>query len=71
MKKWSDFSGGQKTIIAITILLALQRCEPAPFYIFDEVDSALDPVYVDKICRILGEESVRNNIQYFITSFKE
>lgn len=54
MKKWNDFSGGQKTIIAITILLALQRCEPAPFYIFDEVDSALDPIYVDKICRILS-----------------
>lgn len=71
LKKWNDFSGGQKTIIAITILLALQRCEPAPFYILDEIDSALDSVFVKKICAILAEESLNNNIQYFITSFKE
>ena len=49
MKKWNDFSGGEKTVIAISMILALQRCEPAPFYVLDEVDSALDPVYIQKI----------------------
>lgn len=26
MKKWTDFSGGEKTVIAISMILALQRC---------------------------------------------
>jgi len=26
MKKWNDFSGGEKTVIALTMVLALQRC---------------------------------------------
>lgn len=26
MKKWNDFSGGEKSIIAISIIMALQRC---------------------------------------------
>lgn len=71
MKKWGDFSGGEKTVIAISIVMALQRCEPAPFYILDEIDSALDSVYVQKIAQMLFEESERNKTQYLITSFKE
>ena len=45
-KNWSSFSGGQKTVIAVCILMALQKCEPAPLYVLDEIDSALDPVYL-------------------------
>lgn len=35
IRKWSQFSGGQKTVIALSMLMALQKCEPAPFYVFD------------------------------------
>jgi len=38
----SQLSGGQKTVVAISLLFAIQRCDPAPFYIFDEIDAALD-----------------------------
>lgn len=54
MKKWNDFSGGEKTVVAISIILALQRCESAPFYVLDEIDSALDSVYVQKIAELLA-----------------
>ena len=54
MKKWNDFSGGEKTVIAISMILALQRCEPAPFYVLDQIDSALDSVYVRKIAQLLS-----------------
>lgn len=37
-----DLSGGEKSCLAIIILMALQKCDPAPFYIFDEFDAALD-----------------------------
>lgn len=43
--KMKHFSRGQQTVIAISLILALQRCDPAPFYLFDEIDSALDTNY--------------------------
>lgn len=35
-------SGGEKTLVALAFLFAVQRFRPAPFYILDEVDAALD-----------------------------
>jgi structural maintenance of chromosome 3 (chondroitin sulfate proteoglycan 6) len=40
-----QLSGGQKTVVALSLIFAIQKCDPSPFYFFDEVDSALDPVY--------------------------
>ena len=68
-KKWSDFSGGQKSVLAFCILLALQKCEPAPFYVLDEIDAALDPIYLERIVSLIRQESSRS--QYFISSFKQ
>lgn len=69
-QKWNEFSGGQRSLIAICIIMTLQRCRPAPFYIFDEIDSALDHEHVNKLAKFLASESVRNGTQYLITSFK-
>ncbi len=35
-------SGGEKTLVALIFIFALQMFKPAPFYILDEVDAALD-----------------------------
>jgi structural maintenance of chromosome 3 (chondroitin sulfate proteoglycan 6) len=51
-KKWTTFSGGQKTIVALVLIMAVQECDPAPFYVFDEVDSALDTVYRQRIAEL-------------------
>lgn len=54
-RKWHEFSGGQKTVIAVCMLMALQKCEPAPLYILDEIDAALDSVYLDRIVRLISQ----------------
>ena len=45
----SKLSLGQKTVVAIALIFGLQKCDPAPFYILDEIDSALDVNYRNNI----------------------
>lgn len=60
-------SGGQKTVIALCLIFAIQKNDPSPFYVFDEIDANLDPLFCSKLY-----ELVKNSrSQYFITSFKE
>lgn len=33
------------TVVALCLIFAIQRCDPAPFYIFDEIDAALDATH--------------------------
>ena len=42
MKDLKALSGGQKSIVALAFILSIQQLDPAPFYLFDEVDAALD-----------------------------
>ena len=45
-----QLSGGQKTVVALALIFAIQRCDPAPFYLFDEIDAALDPQVTTVCC---------------------
>jgi structural maintenance of chromosome 2 len=38
----SELSGGQRSLLALSLILALLKYQPAPLYILDEIDSALD-----------------------------
>lgn len=44
----SQLSGGQKAVVALALIFAIQRCDPAPFYLFDEIDQ----VRVEFSCRV-------------------
>merc|ERR1719502_2465569 len=37
-----ELSGGQRSLLALSLVLAMLRFKPAPMYILDEVDAALD-----------------------------
>jgi chromosome segregation protein len=52
-----SMSGGEKTITALAFIFAIQRYKPAPFYIFDEVDAALDKENVKMVAELLKKLS--------------
>lgn len=51
----SSLSGGQKTLVALALIFAIQRCDPAPFYLCDEVDAALDPAYRSAVAALVAK----------------
>ncbi|TFG32436.1 chromosome segregation protein SMC [Candidatus Thorarchaeota archaeon] len=53
-------SGGEKSLIAISLILALQRFNPAPVYILDEVDTFLDATNTELVSRLLHDASRRS-----------
>jgi structural maintenance of chromosome 3 (chondroitin sulfate proteoglycan 6) len=46
-------SGGERTIVGLSLLFAVQQIEPSPFYILDEVDSDLDVAHLRKLGEFL------------------
>ena len=65
----SSVSGGEKTISALSFILAIQAVFPSPFYVFDEVDAHLDSVYSGKLAEILAERCGYSQI--IIVSLKD
>ncbi|MDE1861769.1 MAG: chromosome segregation protein SMC [Thaumarchaeota archaeon] len=58
----TSISGGEKTLAAITFLLALQKLKPSPFYLLDEVDAHLDALNTERLSRILEERAAGSQI---------
>lgn len=63
-----QLSGGQKTVCAVALILAIQMVDPAPFYLFDEVDAALDKQYRTAVANIIKDLS--RNAQFICTTFR-
>jgi chromosome segregation protein len=53
-------SGGERALTALALVLALQQVSPSPFYVFDEVDAALDEVNVANFARLLKRRADRS-----------
>ena len=67
-REMNQLSGGQKSLVALTLIFAIQKCDPAPFYLFDEIDAALDPVYRHAVSKMIGQLS--HNAQFISTTFR-
>jgi len=64
-----QLSGGQKAVVALSLVLAFQRCSQAPICILDEVDAAIDSDRRKKLAHLIGKES--KGAQYITTTFRK
>ncbi|KAK8814123.1 hypothetical protein WA158_007985 [Blastocystis sp. Blastoise] len=65
----SELSGGQRSLLALSLVLSLLLFKPAPMYILDEVDAALDLSHTQNIGRMLRKHFGQS--QFIIVSLKE
>jgi structural maintenance of chromosome 3 (chondroitin sulfate proteoglycan 6) len=70
--KMAELSGGQKALVALAMIFAIQRTDPAPFYLLDEVDAALDATYRSSVAALIKRqaESTEAPAQFITTTFR-
>ena len=65
----SELSGGQRSLLALSLVLSLLLFKPAPMYILDEIDAALDLSHTQNIGRMLRQHFSQS--QFIVVSLKE
>jgi len=55
VKRLSLLSGGERSLTAMALLVAIFRARPSPFYILDEIEAALDDVNLRRLILLLEE----------------
>ncbi|KAI5289046.1 Structural maintenance of chromosomes protein 3 [Ascosphaera acerosa] len=65
-----QLSGGQKSLCALALVFAIQACDPAPFYLFDEIDANLDAQYRTAVAQMLKSISEETDGQFICTTFR-
>jgi len=68
MKDMQQLSGGQKSLVALALIFAIQKCDPAPFYLFDEIDQALDAQHRKAVADMIYE--LAGDAQFITTTFR-
>jgi len=73
MKRFRDMyqlSGGEKTVASLALLFAIHSFQPAPFFVMDEVDAALDNINLRKVCNYIQQRS-QVDFQCIVISLKD
>ena len=65
----SELSGGQRSLLALTFILSLLKYNPAPIYILDEIDAALDLSHTQNIGALVQRHFSQS--QFIVVSLKE
>ncbi|XP_012515240.1 PREDICTED: structural maintenance of chromosomes protein 1B isoform X1 [Propithecus coquereli] len=65
-----NLSGGEKCVAALALLFAVHSFRPAPFFVLDEVDAALDNTNIGKVSSYIKEQT-QEQVQMIIISLKE
>ncbi|KAF3068846.1 Structural maintenance of chromosomes protein 2 [Trichoderma lentiforme] len=65
----TELSGGQRSLVALSLIMALLQFKPAPMYILDEVDAALDLSHTQNIGRLIKTRF--KGSQFIVVSLKD
>ncbi|KAH6569235.1 hypothetical protein BSLG_001287 [Batrachochytrium salamandrivorans] len=68
-REMEQLSGGEKTVAALALLFAIHSVCPAPFFVLDEVDAALDNSNVAKITNYIRNHA-SDTMQFVVISLK-
>jgi chromosome segregation protein len=55
VKRLSLLSGGERSLVAVAMLVAIFKARPSPFYVMDEVEAALDDTNLARLLTIFDE----------------
>ncbi|HEX4700774.1 MAG TPA: chromosome segregation protein SMC [Pseudonocardiaceae bacterium] len=62
VKRLSLLSGGEKSLVAVAMLVAIFRARPSPFYVLDEVEAALDDTNLHRLISLLDQLRVSSQL---------
>ena len=55
VRRLSLLSGGERSLTAVALLVAIFRARPSPFYVMDEVEAALDEVNLSRLVNLMTQ----------------
>lgn len=67
--KLSLLSGGERSLAAVALLVAIFKARPSPFYIMDEVEAALDDANLGRLLEVF--ESLRESSQLIVITHQK
>ncbi len=69
VKRLSLLSGGERSLTAVALLVAIFRARPSPFYVMDEVEAALDDTNLGRLLELIA--ALRSNSQIIIITHQK
>lgn len=69
VKRLSLLSGGERSLVAVALLVAIFKARPSPFYIMDEVEAALDDTNLGRLLILL--EELRDSSQLIVITHQK
>ncbi|UFU05225.1 chromosome segregation protein SMC [Ruania halotolerans] len=69
VKRLSLLSGGERSLTAVALLVAIFKARPSPFYVMDEVEAALDDVNLGRLLEIFTE--LRSDSQLIVVTHQK
>jgi chromosome segregation protein len=69
IKRLSLLSGGERSLVAVALLVAIFKARPSPFYILDEVEASLDDANLGRLITLL--EELRDSSQLIVITHQK